>query len=214
MIGEVGVRERDDGLAADRHAERQVDVVVVAVPEVALLGQDGLGAIGRGDHRAEPALGPRAGIFLDQVGAAADQRALVVRLQIGEQIVLRVRMRRDLVALPHDLLGDPRIDLQRAGVGDEGGRHLVLTEYLQETPHPGAAAIGAPGHRGAVGRAGTERSGLHRERRPLPFGPVLEQAAQHNTDAGVVRPAKAARREFRQVSTPGWGGSRERGPSL
>jgi hypothetical protein len=46
VVGEIGMRKRDDRARSNVHAKRQIDVVVIAVPEKALFGDDRLGVIG------------------------------------------------------------------------------------------------------------------------------------------------------------------------
>src|SRR5262249_60047553 len=98
VVGIIGVRKRHDGAVAVRCAERQIDVVVVAVPEKSSCGQQLFCAGGRRQDRAEPAFRPRAGDFPEYVDAAANNRLLLLGVEIRQDVVLGVGMGGDLMA--------------------------------------------------------------------------------------------------------------------
>src|SRR5215813_8953819 len=95
------------------------------------------------------------------VNAPFDQRFFFRRIKIGKQGILRVRMRRDLVARLDGLLRSRWCEFERAGIGNEGARYLVLVQNFDEPPDSRAPAVSAPGHRRAVMSAWSQRRRLH-----------------------------------------------------
>ena len=191
MIGEIRMRQRHQLAMLGVDAERQIDVVVVAVPQQAGLRDELFGVGGRGQHWAQPAFRRRARQLLEYADALGDDRALFVGRQVRHQCVLRVRVGGDFVARFQHLLDCLGGDLHRMGIGNECRRHVVFIEDLQQTPDAACAAIGAPRHGGAVVCARLERRGLHRERRSFVARPVFHQARHHDGHAGAVGPGKS-----------------------